>query len=363
MGVQSSHAPCTNVPGSDLAMNPYLKAIPSIPDSLDVASVFAPESPLRALIQQYNLLTYIDYEERLPDAATLKRDLKQRGLEGAGTSDVLLWILGQTFEVLPVPLTPDTGRFADIHFLANNKSVIETFTRSLMQDAGLLYHQLVGETPTLGAMRQVGGSIAYYRDMSNDHRRLFVLCRAMAVIHDYQDLFLREPGLMRQELVRERRREAIQVLEKILERQAASGAHAGGAPQTTDHGAVHQQASKAPSTPPAGVASMAASPSGLTFRAVDMPEWREFEKGGKDGLDWETVRRIFGAELIVRILLRRHDYKQLLAMMEARFISDPSDLRYCLRSMQKIVEHGDLSEGDQAAHGHLQRFIEAALEA
>lgn len=342
-------------------MNPNLKAIPPVSPGLDLATVFSPESSLRALVQQYNLLTYIDYEERLPDAATLKKDLRHRGLEGASSVDVLLWILGHTYEVLPIPLTPEVTRFADLHFLANNKSVIESFSRSLLQDAGLLYHQLHGESATMGAMRQVGGSIAYYRDMTNDHRRLYMLCRALSVIQDYRDLFQRQPELMRQEMVRLRRHDALRVLETLLQRQSAAASAAQTAQGKEAGVAAPDAARSAVQAAPPGIepASAAAKP---PVRAVDLPEWREFEAGQSDGLDWGTVMRIFGGEMVVRILLRRHDYQQLLAMMEARFLSDPSDLRYCLRSMQKIVDHHDLAEEHEEAYLRVHRFIEAALQ-
>lgn len=110
-------------------MNPYLKSMPPVPEDFNAAMMKESASTVKQLAQQHNSLTGIHYIERLPDYRIMQRDLKQRGPLPACVAPVL-WMLGQSYELLPVPISPGTDRLYDVHFLYNSPALIDAILRT-----------------------------------------------------------------------------------------------------------------------------------------------------------------------------------------------------------------------------------------
>lgn len=336
-------------------MNPYLKALPPVPEDFDASASGKSMDTIKQLVMQHNSLTYIGYVERLPNYRILQRELKQRGMSIANVAP-LLWIMGHSYELLPIPMCPDEKSFEDVHFLYNSSSLIEAIMRKLARDVGQLYQKLNGVPASIPRIHSVSKNPAFYNEMSDDHKKLYMQCKLLTVLSDYRDMLQRDVGFMESTKVQERRQGAIQALERAGRRGEAPVVAKAEKPREELHftmsGMDEVAASTVHTVPPAGVEE-------APRRAIDQPEWKNFESAQKSGFTWEMVMRTFGPNMVIRILLRRHDYEHLLSMIEADFITDPAELRYCRQSMEKIQEHGDLPAEHEESYWRLYQYLKA----
>jgi hypothetical protein len=163
-----------------------------MPEDCDSALLSELAVSIKPLVQQYNSLTYIDCIQRLPDYRLIEREVKQKGRSCVAA---VLYMLGQSYELLAVPMTPQ-DRFEDLHFLYNSTPLIDTVLRSMAEEASTLYQKLHGARPDFVRIQSVSNNPAFYSEMTEDHRKLYRLCRVLTVVADYRDLFQRDAFLM-----------------------------------------------------------------------------------------------------------------------------------------------------------------------
>ncbi len=92
---------------------------------------------------------------------------------------------------------------------------------------------------------------------------------------------------------------------------------------------------------------------------MDDPRWKNIEKSPV--IDWDMVFKTFGPNMVIRILLRRQDYKLLKQMIEEKKIHNKEDLEYILYGLNKILEHSDLNKDKQSDFELLKDYIQEKL--
>ncbi|PKL33621.1 MAG: hypothetical protein CVV45_06875 [Spirochaetae bacterium HGW-Spirochaetae-10] len=341
-------------------MNPYLKSMPPVPEDFNAAMMTESASTVKQLVQQHNSLTYIDYIERLPDYRIMQRDLKQRGLSPAYVAPVL-WMLGQSYELLPVPISPEIDRFDDVHFMYNSGALIDSVLRTLAQDVGVLYQKLNGAAADFTRIHSISKNSAFYYEMTDDHRKLYVQCKILTVVTDYREMFQRDGHMMDPAKVQERRNAAIAMLERASSRGDASPSVQKKKVEEELHFTMSGFQEVIPESidPDVSATGVRASIEDNPRRAVDQPDWKQFEAAQKSGFTWDMVMRTFGPNMVIRILLRRQDYDQLLSMIEADFINDQAELRFCRESMDKIKQHDDVLSDREESYWRLFQYLKA----
>lgn len=336
-------------------MNPYLKSMPPVPEDFNMAMMTERASMIKQLVQQHNSLTYIAYTERLPDYRILQRDLKQRGLSPVYVAPVL-WMLGQSYELLPVPISPETDRFDEVHFLYNSAALIDTILRTMAEEVGVLYQKLNGAAADFTRIYSISKNSAFYYEMTDDHRKLYVQCKILTVITDYREMFQRDGHMMDPAKVQERRNAAIAILERASSRGDSSPSVQKKKADEELHFTMAGLQEVLPETIDPAFSAAGASADNPR-RAVDHPDWKQFETAQKSGFTWDMVMRTFGPNMVIRILLRRQDYEQLLSMIEAEFIKEESELRFCRESMDKINQHDDVAPDREESYWRLYQYL------
>ncbi|MBW7858739.1 MAG: hypothetical protein H3C43_10725 [Leptonema sp. (in: Bacteria)] len=200
-------------------MNPYLKILPPLRSDFSGGVVLNDiiEESLSEVIRDYNLLAYLDFDERLPDQSMIENNLNQRGITTPHLS-ALLWVLGHSFEVLPVPMVPKVEEFNQLHYIVNNGTIIDALLRSVLDSAASFYKSIHGKDPNLEKIKSISENPIYYSEMGDEHRKLYIRCRISSVLAHYDELLHSDLQFMSGERVKERRRGAVSVLERHANR-------------------------------------------------------------------------------------------------------------------------------------------------
>lgn len=367
-------------------MNPYLKILPPLKADFSAAVVLNDiiEESLTEIIRDYNLLTYLDFDERLPDQLMIENSLNQRGITTPHLS-ALLWVLGHSFEVLPVPMLPKIEDFNQLHYIVNNGTIIDSLMKSVFDNAASLYKSIHGKDPDLEKLKSISENPIYYSEMGDEHRELYILCRISTVLAHYDELRHSDLQFMSTERVKERRRGAVNVLERHANRNRTTNSDNStllsivadeSAPSiqekteksfdNADFDDLHfvikdidMNQAATPKIEPKLIKSITPSAINQTSskRAVDAPQWQDFEKKHKDGLSWTMVLEKFGANMVIRILLRRKDYRQLLALMQGNFIASEAELKNCQLGLEKIKQNNDIQDDNAADYAELYEYL------
>ena len=360
-------------------MNSYLKIIPPLKADFSSGVVLSDviEESLTEVIRDYNLLTYLDFDERLPNQSMIENNLNQRGMTTPHLS-ALLWVLGHSFEVLPVPMVPKVEEFNQLHYIVNNGTVIDALMKSVFDNAASFYKSIHGKDADLEKIKSISENPIYYSEMGDEHRKLYILCRISTVLAHYDELRHSDLQFMSAQRVKERRQGAVSVLERHANRNRITNSDNSAllsivadesAPSIQDNTGsddlhfvikdIDMNQAATPKVEPKLIKNITPSVVNQTSskRAVDTPQWQDFEKKHKDGLSWTMVLEKFGANMVIRILLRRKDYRQLLAMMQGNFITSETELKNCQLGLEKIKQNNDIQDDNAADYSELYEYL------
>lgn len=140
--------------------------------------------------------------------------------------------------------------------------------------------------------------------MTDDHRKHNVQSKILTVVTDCREIFQRDGHMMDPAKVQERRNAAIAMLERASSRGDASPLMQKKKVEEELQFTMSGLQEVIPESidPDVSATGVPASMKGNPRRAVDQPDWKQFEAAQKSGSTWDMVMRTSGPNMVIRIL-------------------------------------------------------------
>ena len=282
-----------------------------------------------AFVEDQNHVNYPEDLQRLPDAALCAQRLRKHSLtEEACTA--ALWVEGRSLRLLPVRTGPlaSTG----LLYASSKPALLDVLVSRFTQRLYRLFSDVEKKNANLESMRKDYADHPWRLEAAGTGvRELAVHFYVTCDLTDYQAHLAEEPRSLFKDEIAGRAEAAWRTLESM----------AAALPQ------------------PAAAETPGAAGIGTTVRrAVDQPAWKAFERSKAGGVSWSQVRQEFGDEMMIRIILRRRDYRQLLSLMRQDDELAKPDLRqYVSGCLAKIRANNDIGADREADFALLEQWL------
>lgn len=275
-------------------------------------------------------MTYFSDEERFPNIEYLRKTLNSWEIAYKEVDlKIILWILGFCYLLIPLSFIEKPKTIFDYHFLDSNSITVRNAKNYFLNKIRNLYkeiHHNVFREELINSILSIDPN--FYEFQSQNEFILYLSAKNYFTILEYTTKFESNPNFFLKEEILKRKKLAIETLKKKIQTFLDE--------QTISTLEVKYSQNR---------------------RATDDPRWKKFESSPK--IEWDTVIKTFGNNMVIRILLRRQDYSLLKKMIQENMINLlEEDLRYILQCMDKILEHKDLKKEKENEFEDLKIYIQ-----
>lgn len=314
-------------------MNPFTHILPltEIKEniSFDLYLNHPLENKIQEIIQENNLLTYFSDQERFPNIEYLRKTLKSWEIPYKEFDlTIILWILGFCSLLIPLSFIEKPKTIFDYHFLDSNSITVRNAKNYFLNKIKNLYNELYHKTfseETLNSIMSINP--VFYNFQNQNEFILYLSAKNYFTIITYIAQFENNPNFFLEEEILKRKKIAIETLKKKIRISANE--------QTISNSELGFPKNR---------------------RATDDPRWKQIENSPK--IEWETVFKTFGTNIVIRILLRRQDYSLLKEFIQTNMITSEEDLKYILQCMNKILDNKDLKKEKEEEFKNLKNYIQ-----